>query len=458
MATKKPPEGGMPSAMDVSRDGSMSPRSDGTKSNKREAEEMNIHSPATQDSVIMKGKPAFTRAMETDSPASYPKHVIVPSPPDTVERNSKARKESMNSHPSGPSRYGGHGLSDNVVTPTLSHEPTPAMATYDRLGYRPPTTAVYYPSEPAHHYGHHYPPGPYHPNMDMGMNPSYGGMTNNVHLRPRRWACDYCNLATFLTFEEACAHEEACGRRHAAAQQQQPHYGYHNHGYAQPQQPQQQPQPQQHQQQMYNSGLGALVHASREVQHYQPANSLGQQGYPSPRFQKFRMTGQEGRDSAAVITQPIDPNQKRMFLAMPNDSDSLSDRQCFVRTDFVEAFAATERDVASRHSKGAQKLMVGQVGIRCIHCKHLRPKDRAERAVCYPSSISRIYQTVADMQRFHFEQCDQIPDETRRVYKSLKTTRPRGVGSPQVYWINSAKALNLVDSDEGIRFGEEENA
>jgi hypothetical protein len=102
--------------------------------------------------------------------------------------------------------------------------------------------------------------------------------------------------------------------------------------------------------------------------------------------------------------------------------------------------------------------MVGQVGIRCIHCKHLRPKDRAERAVCYPSSISRIYQTVADMQRFHFEQCDQIPDETRRVYKSLKTTRPRGVGSPQVYWINSAKALNLVDSDEGIRFGEEENA
>ena len=147
--------------------------------------------------------------------------------------------------------------------------------------------------------------------------------------------------------------------------------------------------------------------------------------------------------------------QKRMLLAMPTDSDSLSDRQCYVRSEMVEIFAATEKDVAARHSKGAQKLVAGQVGIRCVHCSHLRPRDRAERAVCYPSSISRIYQTVADMQRFHFEQCREIPDEIRKVYKSLKTTRPRGVGSPQTYWVQSAKLLDLVDSEDGIRFGSE---
>lgn len=141
-----------------------------------------------------------------------------------------------------------------------------------------------------------------------------------------------------------------------------------------------------------------------------------------------------------------------MSLAMPTDADSLSDRQCYVRTEFVEVFEATERDVAARHSKGAQKLVAGQVGIRCIHCRHLRPKDRAERAVCYPSSISRIYQTVADMQRFHFEQCREIPPEIRKIYKSLKTTRPRGVGSPQQYWIQSAKLLRLADTKVGIRF------
>jgi len=119
----------------------------------------------------------------------------------------------------------------------------------------------------------------------------------------------------------------------------------------------------------------------------------------------------------------------------------------------VEIFAASDKDVSSRHSKGAQKLAEGQVGIRCVHCSHLRPRDRAERAVCYPSSISRIYQTVADMQRFHFEQCREIPMKIRKIYKSLKTTRPRGVGSPQTYWIESAKLLDLVDTEKGIQLG-----
>ena len=424
-------------AMDVSRDGSMSPRSDGMLSSKRDQGEMNVHSPSehTQESVVMKGKNAFSQAMDTDSPASYPKHVIVPSPPDSAERPPKAPRATLSSRPSGPDHFISHRSGENVITPIFTHESAPALPAYDRYP-RPPTAPVYYASEHAHYA---YPPrGPYGHPMEMDMSPSYA-MAHNIQLRPRRWACDYCNVATFPTFEEACAHEEACGRRHVA------HCG-HSPGYAPAQPPSSQ---------MYNSGLGALVHASQEVQHNsrwgeQPHKSNEQSGYPAPRFQKFRMTGHEGRDGAA---NPTDPNQKRMLLALPNDSDSLSDRQCFVRTDFVEVFAATEKEVASRHSKGAQKLCEGQVGIRCIHCNHLRPKDRAERAVCYPSSISRIYQTVADMQRFHFEQCTEIPEQTRKIYKSLKTTRPRGVGSPQIYWIQSAKLLGLVDTDNGIRFG-----
>jgi hypothetical protein len=56
------------------------------------------------------------------------------------------------------------------------------------------------------------------------------------------------------------------------------------------------------------------------------------------------------------------------------------------------------------------------------------------------------------MQRFHFEQCREIPDHVRQIYKKLKTTRPRGVGSPQTYWISSAKNLGLEDTGDGIRF------
>jgi len=57
------------------------------------------------------------------------------------------------------------------------------------------------------------------------------------------------------------------------------------------------------------------------------------------------------------------------------------------------------------------------------------------------------------MQRFHFEQCREIPMKIRKIYKSLKTTRPRGVGSPQTYWIESAKLLDLVDTEKGIQLG-----
>jgi hypothetical protein len=168
------------------------------------------------------------------------------------------------------------------------------------------------------------------------------------------WACDYCQVATFATYQEACAHESSCK-------------------------------------------INKNAHLKR---------SQGNFG--------------------------ISPN--RMLLATPKDKNSLSDRQCFVRSHFVEIFTASQDDVNRRHSKGAQKLFEGQVGLRCIHCACMPSNMKTERAVCYPSSISRIYQTVADMQRFHFEGCRAIPDEMRSKYKSLKTTRPRGQGSPQTFW------------------------
>jgi len=187
------------------------------------------------------------------------------------------------------------------------------------------------------------------------------------------WACDYCQVATFRTYEEAYNHEQTC-----------------------------------------------------TLNHNNMANMIPQYS--------------ENTFCPCV-----------MRLSMPGDKDSLSDRQCYVRSHFFDIFTATSFDVATRHSKGAQKLYIGQIGLRCMHCSHLASKDRTERAICYPSSISRIYQTIADMQRFHFESCSAIPEDMKQTYKSLKTTRPRGVGSPQEYWIMSARKLGLVDTPHGIR-------
>jgi hypothetical protein len=426
--------------------------------------------------------------MDTDSPASYPKHVMVPSS-DSSHRYSRS-----SAHDS-PSTKG-------KMTPNLTPEPMGANGMHGGYG-EPPMYGrpnYYHGSHDRNHsssnggqyQGHgqgHTPPRPsrhYMPEMESP--PHYGHHSQpDVFLRPRRWACDYCNIATFVSYEEACAHEEECARRHHE------HYGGRVH-------PSRGPVPH------YDrappaggGGLGALYHASQEVggppvptrkpmwgsrgptmtpfphdshhppqphhqhqphhPHHQHQPQHGPHGYQTPPRYHGGYRGYDGREGATQVHQH-DPNykpQKRMLLAMPTDNDSLSDRQCYVRSEMVEIFAATEKDVSARHSKGAQKLAVGQVGIRCVHCSHLRPRDRAERAVCYPSSISRIYQTVADMQRFHFEQCREIPNETRKIYKSLKTTRPRGVGSPQTYWVQSANLLDLVDSEDGIRFANDPN-
>jgi hypothetical protein len=389
--------------------------------------------------------------MDTDSPASYPKDVMVPS--------SEQRYRGHQSYLDGSSK-------GSMSTPVLTNEHGGMHGGYEHPSYRP---SHYYQGHDVGHYQHTPPRQPRgHYMAEMEAPPSHYGPPPGQHdayIRPRRWACDYCNVATFVSYEEACAHEDACARQYHERYGGRPH-------------PSRGPVPQYDQPPPHSGrgGLGALYHASQELpppphaRHQQmwgrgppmphlPPPEHHQPHYPPPHHQPLeyqtppRYPAYLGYGGSDVHhRQPYQPSQKRMLLAMPSDSDSLSDRQCFVRSEMVEIFAATSKDVAARHSKGAQKLIEGQVGIRCVHCAHLRTRDRAERAVCYPSSISRIYQTVADMQRFHFEQCREIPPETRKIYKSLKTTRPRGVGSPQTYWIHTAKLLDLVDTECGIRF------
>jgi hypothetical protein len=471
-----------------------------------------------------------------DSPALYPKHVIVPS--------SERREES----------HGGTRPED--FFPNVKEEEGAPVLTPESMGGRretdhsdvsiDPRQQPYYQSELFHSSS-----VPYQPVMDHGD--TYGNKhlsqhrsndavmvptanandANDGFVRPRRWACDYCNVATFLSYEEACAHEEACSRRHQndfgyyggqRAHHRPPTSTYSNHASPDSRYHHSHPPPP-------GNGLGALYHASQEVVTPPTPHRLHQShGHPGsgshwntsssstrgpsipvlPQDQGYYRQGYyDVRDDPARYHHtsppshhhhhPIDPfthhspppanphyydshqpyspsyeaphyssqrsdqmiphyetnYNRRILLAMSTDTDSLSDRQCYVRSEMVEIFSASDKEVSARHSKGAQKLVMGQVGIRCVFCSHLRSRDRAERAVCYPSSISRIYQTVADMQRFHFEQCREIPDQIHQVYKKLKTTRPRGVGSPQTYWVDSAKALGLIDTENGIRFEHE---
>lgn len=56
-------------------------------------------------------------------------------------------------------------------------------------------------------------------------------------------------------------------------------------------------------------------------------------------------------------------------LGLEDDKYWLSELQVFLRANFAEAFGATEEDIAAPMHGRNKPIALGQVGIRCMHCK-----------------------------------------------------------------------------------------
>lgn len=157
--------------------------------------------------------------------------------------------------------------------------------------------------------------------------------------------------------------------------------------------------------------------------------------------------------SATSLKDDIEIFHGKTLLSCPDDKASLSPLRCFLREN-VYAFSATAEDIAVR-TPTTFSVAVGQVGIGCIHCLHLPAKERSNRAVCFPFSIGRIYQSVADIQRFHISECKMIPPDVKAKFVELQkasTKGSKGLATRQ-YWVTSAKKRGMVDTSNGIRFG-----
>lgn len=140
-------------------------------------------------------------------------------------------------------------------------------------------------------------------------------------------------------------------------------------------------------------------------------------------------------------------------LSLPEDKMALSPLRCFLREN-VYAFTATDEDIAVR-TPTTFSVVIGQVGIGCVHCHSLPAKERSNRAVCFPFAINRIYQSVADIQRFHLAECKMVPPEVSKKFKELQSASSKGSKglATRQYWVTSAKKIGLVDTTKGIRFG-----
>jgi hypothetical protein len=150
-----------------------------------------------------------------------------------------------------------------------------------------------------------------------------------------------------------------------------------------------------------------------------------------------------------------------VMLASPMDQGHLNPLHCFVRRH-VEVFAADKDDIAAPSPGRKHRVLLGQVGIRCVHCASLPPKERVKRAVCYPPSVNGIYHSLSNMKFDHFGICRGLSNKDRDEFTALRKLSGRRVAaqgaskgasnSTAQYYHDSALRLGLVDSDEGIRF------
>jgi len=175
-----------------------------------------------------------------------------------------------------------------------------------------------------------------------------------------------------------------------------------------------------------------------------------------PQIDRINSLSSEGTDSAGTVLGEDDLPEAFtgcVSLALPEDKKALSPLRCFLREQ-VCAFSATEEDIAVR-TPTTFSVTVGQVGVACRHCLKEPAKLRLNRAVCFPSSTTRIYQSVADIQRYHLGECKMVPSDIKEKFTELQLASSKGSKglATRQYWINSAKRIGLVDTTRGIRFG-----
>ena len=111
-------------------------------------------------------------------------------------------------------------------------------------------------------------------------------------------------------------------------------------------------------------------------------------------------------------------------LFIDSDTTFLDNLQNFLRTKCVEVFVATQYHLhAPSGAGGGKPSYVGQVGLRCIHCKGMPRKELARQAVSYPSRCDLILESVRNYQRTHLEACPLIPQVIKNEYKKLQSLR-----------------------------------
>jgi hypothetical protein len=89
----------------------------------------------------------------------------------------------------------------------------------------------------------------------------------------------------------------------------------------------------------------------------------------SPKPQDLGKVLTVGKDGEVVMEEPTKWYSGCVPLGVEDDKYWLSELQVYLRDHFAEAFGATEEDIAAPMHGRNKPIALGQVGIRCMHCK-----------------------------------------------------------------------------------------
>lgn len=145
------------------------------------------------------------------------------------------------------------------------------------------------------------------------------------------------------------------------------------------------------------------------------------------------------------------------LLVVPMDHMQLSAHQTLLRYQ-IEVFRAGEEDT-STHTRGRNKpVTLGQIGIRCRHCKVLPVSRRKRGSVYFPRAVEGFYQAAQNMNSTHLQtgECPLMGNALRQEFANLIATRGVSTGAGRAYWAKQAKKLGLRNTEDGIVFHKKE--
>jgi hypothetical protein len=221
---------------------------------------------------------------------------------------------------------------------------------------------------------------------------------------------------------------------------------------------------------LLNSGVMPLKQSEMQQPQSSPVFPLSSCVFPvpgNPITRASNMTQPSPPKPMSKSPIPAIPNRNSILLApilareygrvepmsSSSDKSSISEFQCRAR-DQIEFFEALGRDVTQGARGRNVPITLGQVGIRCRHCRDESPSTRGRAAVYFPTKYELIYQTAVNMISIHLcQQCTKIPENVRDELLDLRDQRST-TGGGKIYWGNAAKALGVIETVQGLRFNE----